>query len=44
MAINISGNKALKNLSDDSWNVVSITNLKISLQKPGPDMLVFAMQ
>ena len=44
MAINISGNKALKNLSDDSWNVVSITNVKISLQKPGPDKLVFAMQ
>jgi hypothetical protein len=44
MAINISGNKALKNLSDDSWNVNFITNLKINLKKPGPDQLVFVMQ
>ena len=44
MAINITGNKALNNLSDDSWNVAFITNVKISLQKSGPDKLVFVMQ
>jgi len=44
MAINITGNKALNNLSDDSWNVVSISSTKISLQKSGPDKLVFVMQ
>jgi hypothetical protein len=43
MAINISGNKALKNISDDSWNVGFITNLKIN-KKAGPDKLVFVMQ
>jgi len=44
MTINISGNKALKDLDDDSWQVVKITSLRISLQKPGPDRVVFAMQ
>jgi hypothetical protein len=44
MAINITGNKALNNLSDDSWNVAFITSVKISLQKSGPDKLVFVMQ
>ena len=43
MAIDIHGTRALKNLSDDSWNVVSITNLKISLKKPGPDRVIFVM-
>ena len=44
MTIDITGNEALDNLSDDSWNVGFITNLKINLKKPGPDKLVFVMQ
>ena len=43
MAIDITGTRALRNLRDDSWNVVSITNLKISLRKPGPDRVIFVM-
>ena len=44
MTINISGTKALKDLDDDNWHVVNITSLRISLQKPGPDRVVFVMQ
>jgi len=44
MAINISGTAALNNLDDDSWRVVSITNINISLKKPGPDKVIFTMQ
>ena len=44
MTISISGTKALEDLDDDDWKVVKITSLRISLQKPGPDRVVFAMQ
>jgi hypothetical protein len=44
MTINIGGTKALKDLDDDNWQVVKITSLRISLQKPGPDRVVFVMQ
>jgi hypothetical protein len=44
MTINISGTKALKDLDDDNWQVVRITNQRISLKKPGPDKVVFVMQ
>jgi hypothetical protein len=44
MTINISGTKALKDLDDDNWTVVNITSTRISLQKPGPDRVVFVMQ
>ena len=43
MAINIKGNAKLKNLSDDSWKVVAITNHRISLKKAGPDKVIFVM-
>lgn len=43
MSINISGTKALKDLNDDNWQVVTITSQKISLKKPGPDKVVFVM-
>ena len=41
MNLSISGNKALKDLDDDSWNVVKLTNMKIKLKKNGPDVVVF---
>ena len=44
MAINIRGTKALRNLSDDSWNVANITGQHINLRKPGPDKVNFVMQ
>jgi len=44
MTINISGNAALKDLDDDNWRVVKLTNQRISLAKPGPDRVVFVMQ
>lgn len=44
MTISISGTKALKDLDDDNWQVVKITSLRISLQKPGPDRVIFVMQ
>ena len=43
MAINISGNAKLNNLSDDSWKVVTITDQRITLKKAGPDKVVFVM-
>jgi len=43
MAINISGTAALKNLSDDSWKIVLITDHRISLKKAGPDKVIFVM-
>lgn len=44
MTINISGTRALEDLDDDDWRVVRITNQRISLQKQGPDRVVFVMQ
>ena len=44
MTISISGNRALKNLDDDDWTVVKITNQRISLKKPGPDRVIFVIQ
>ena len=44
MELNISGNAALKDLDDDNWNVVKITNTRINLRKPGPDQVIFSRQ
>ena len=43
MAISIKGTPELKNLSDDSWKIVLITDHRISLKKPGPDKVIFVM-
>ena len=43
MAINIKGTAALKNLSDDSWKIVLISDHRISLKKAGPDKVIFVM-
>ena len=44
MTINISGNAKLKNLDDDNWKVAKITNIRIKLTAPGPDVVVFTKQ
>ena len=44
MTINISGNAKLKNLDDDNWKVAKITNIRIRLTAPGPDVVVFTKQ
>ena len=44
MTINISGNAKLKNLDDDNWKVARITNIRIKLTAPGPDVVVFTKQ
>ena len=41
MTINIAGNNALKDLDDDNWQVVRITNQTIKITKNGPDTVVF---
>jgi len=42
MTIEISGNEALKDLDDDDWTVVRITNQKIRIKANGPDMVIFS--
>ncbi len=41
MEISISGNAALNDLDDDDWKVRQITNNRIILSAPGPDVVAF---
>ena len=41
MNISISGNDALEDLDDDDWRVITLTNMRIRLRSPGPDIVVF---
>ena len=43
MTIAIKGTPELKNLSDDSWKIVLITDHRITIKKSGPDKVVFVM-
>ena len=44
MNIQIHGNAALNNLTDDSWKTPTITANKIVIKKSGPDKVTFVMQ
>jgi len=41
MNISIAGTKALEDLDDDDWRVITLTNMRIRLRSPGPDIVVF---
>jgi hypothetical protein len=41
MTLNIAGNEALDDLDDDDWTVGRITNTRIRISAPGPDVVMF---
>lgn len=41
MELSIGGTGALKDLDDDDWSVIRITNQRIKLSSPGPDKVIF---